>query len=204
MLRTIVENLYIVPIMAMMFMLLYMLGGEDIIFFQRKKLEIDPKSNEKLTAALEKYARTRDCKVLGRTTIEFEGKTMTFDAILLDFFGTVAFKAAGHGGEIYADLGSEEWVQIFEGKRNRFYSPVMAMNGSSRLFRDLYRAENVKAGQSDSLVVFTNKYCNVAVARTLPVCHIRELTNKLSDKKYTADNGADIDAMAAALAKYSK
>ena len=37
MLITIARFAYVVPIMGLMFMLLYILGGEDIIFFRRKK-----------------------------------------------------------------------------------------------------------------------------------------------------------------------
>lgn len=54
------------------------------------------------------------------------------------------------------------------------------------------------------MVVNTNDYCSVAVPKSLPVCHVKDLVKKLESKKYLADNGADIDAMKAAIEKYSK
>ena len=204
MLRTIARFAYVVPIMGLMFMLLYMIGGEDIIFFRRKKYEIDPQADEKLIKALTKFARTRDYKVLGRTTLEFGGSTYTFDAILICYFGTIAFNAEGYAGDIYGEMNGDEWVAIFGGTRTRFLNPLAAMNGSSRLFRDIYRAENVKFGQTEAMAVFTNRDCNVAVARNAAACHVNDLAARLSEGKYITDNGVNIDEMVAALAKYTK
>ena len=78
------------------------------------------------------------------------------------------------------------------------------MNGAERLFREIYRTEKAKFGQIETMVVYTNDYCSVAVPKSLPVCHVRDLVKKLESKKYLADNGADIDAMKAAIEKYSK
>ena len=203
MLQFIAENAYVVLIMAIIFMYMYAFAGEDIIFFRKKHEAIDPKANEKLEKALEKYVRTKDYKVMGRTTVEFGGTTYTFDAIMFAYFGTVCFTAAPQGGDIYGDLGSEDWTAVFQGQRTRFYSPAMAMNGSIKMLKDLYRAEKVKAGNTETIVVFTNNDANVAVARSLPVCHIKDLSSVLNTK-YTADNGADITDMMEAIKKHAK
>lgn len=205
MLRTIARFAYVVPVMGLMLMLLYIMGGEDIIFFRRKKYEVDPKADEKLMDALTKFARSRGFKVLGRTTLEFGGSTYTFDAILISYFGTIAFNAEGYAGDIYGEQNGDEWVAIFEGKRTRFLNPLVAMNGSSRLFRDIYRAEGLsKFGQTDAMAVFTNKECNVAVSRSASACHINNLAARLGEGKFITDNGVNVDEMAAALAKYTK
>ncbi len=204
MLKFLAENLYIVPIMAIIFMMLYMLGGEDIIFFKRKHYAIDPKANEKLVKSLNKFVRGRDFKVMGRTTIEFNGSIHTFDAILLSYYGAFGFAAAPQGGDIYGELNDEQWVAVFQGSRTPFYSPIMAMNGSVKTLKDIFRAEKVKCGNVESMAVFTNKDANVAVARSLAACHVNNLAAKLATPKYLADNGSDIDGMKAALEKYSK
>lgn len=204
MLRFIAENAYIVPIMAMIFMMLYIMGGEDIIFFRKKHEEIDPKATEKLNSALSRYARTRDYEVMGRTTIEFNGVTYTFDAILLCYYGVIGFTAVPQGGDIYGELNDDEWVAIFQKNRTRMYSPVKALNGSVKMFKDIFRAEKVKGGQAENMVVFTNKDANVAVARSLPAFHLNDLQARLSEPKYLVDNGANIEDMKAAIEKYSK
>ena len=204
MLRFIAENGYVVVIMAIIFMYMYAFAGEDIIFFRKKHYAIDPKANEKLDKELAKFVRTRDYKVMGRTTVEFGGTTYTFDSIMFTYYGTICFTAAPQGGDFYGDAASEEWAAIFQGERTRFYSPVMAQNGSIKMLKDLYRNEKVKAGQTDTMVVFTNPDANVAVARSLPVCHLSNLVSTLSSAKYLADNGADISDMMEAVKKYSK
>lgn len=205
MLRTIAEFGYVVPIMAMMFMLLYMLGGEDIIFFRRKKYEIDPKMDENLNKAVTRFARVKGYKAFGRTTLEFGGATYTFNAIIITYFGTIAIKAEPVAGDIYGDMNDEEWVAMYNGSRKRFLNPVVAMNGTAKLFREIYRAENVKKyGQTEVLAVFTNRDCNVAVARNASACHVNDLATRLSEGKFITDNGVNIDDMAAALEKYIK
>ena len=155
--------------------------------------------------ALTKFARTRDYKVLGRTTLEFDGFTYTYDAILVSYFGTVAFAAEPYAGDIYGELNEDQWLAVFDGDRKRFLNPLTGMNGTVKLFRDIYRAENVKKyGQTEAMAVFTNKDSNVAVARNAAACHVRDLATRLSEGKYIADNGAYIEEMVAALAKYTK
>ena len=204
MLEFIARNAYVVPVMACIFLYMYAFAGEDLIFFRKKHYAIDPEANERLEKELSKFIRTKDYKLMGRTTVEFGGTTYTFDAIMFSYFGTICFTAAPHAGDIYGEIGSEDWVAIWQGDRTRFYSPVMAQNGAIKMLKDLYRAEKVKAGTTETMVVFTNKDANVAVARSMPVCHINELPKTLSASKYLADNGSDIDAMMAAVKKYTK
>ncbi len=204
MLRFIAENSYIVMILICIFFGLYAFGGEDLIFFRKKHYESDPNSQENLMDALNRFNRGRDFTVLGKTTVEFNGETHTFDAILLSYYGAVLFSAQPQAGEIYADLNDEQWVAIWQKKRTVFDSPVTAMNSSLKAVKDIFRAEKVKAGQSDVMAVFTNKDAIVAVAKALPACHEKKLGEKLAASKYLADNGANIEAMKAAIEKYKK
>ena len=203
MLEFIAKNRYIVVIMAIFFLFLYMMGGDDIVFFRKKKYMMDPKAQEKLMSGLGKFARVRGFTVMGPTTIKFGDKEMSFDAILLGFFGALGVKACPHGGDIYGDLNSDEWVQIYEGQRISFDSPVNRTLGSTKLFKDIFRQEKVKCGNCESMAIFTNKNANVAVARTLPACHVSNLSSVLETPKFLTDNGADIEGMKAAIEKYS-
>ena len=203
MLQFIANNIYIVLVLIIVFTFLWIMGGEDIVFFRKKKYPIDPNANETLQRAVDRFAAPREYRVLGPTTIEFEGETHYFDAILLSLYGTVAFKAAPWGGEIYGDPGEETWLQVFEGARRRFDDPTKDLAGVAKFFRDIYRAEKVKYGKTDAMVVFTNKKTVVAVPRTAPVCTADDLGTRL-EKNYLADNSADIAGMRRAIDKYTK
>lgn len=203
MLEFLANNLYIVLVLIIVFTFLWIMGGEDIVFFRRKKYPIDPKANITLQRAVDRFASRRDFRVLGPTTLEFGGESYSFDAILLSLYGTVAFKAAPQAGDIYADVGEETWLQVFEGRRGRFEDPTKGLAGVGKFFRDLYRSENIKHGKTDSMVVFTDKHTTVAVPRTRPVCLAEDLVARL-EKNYLADNSADIAGMKRALDKYTK
>ena len=201
-----------IAIGAMVLVVLYIFGyyfdtsgdGNIFVFFRKKKHQYDPKSAEKVETVLNKFARLRGYEVLGRTTIEFGGTTFTFDNIIIGFYGTIAFNICAHGGDIYGDVTSEKWVQIYKDKRYEFDSPIKTLNGSIKMLKDLYRTEGVKCGNTETMNVFTDDFVNIALARSLPVCHVKDLGKKLDASKYLADNGANIEAMKAALAKYTK
>ncbi len=201
MLKFIAEHAYVFWVLVILFLFLYLMGGDDIIFFRRKKYPQDPKAGEKLKNAVERFAVRRDYKVLGPITLEREGERYSFDAVMLGLWGTVAFKAAPRAGEIYADTDSDGWLQVFEGEREYFPDPLKELTGVGKFFRELYRAEGVKYGKTDALVVFTRNNTSVAVSRFSPVCHISDLSAKL-EKNYLSDNGARIDRMREALEKY--
>jgi hypothetical protein len=202
MLENLAKNGFIIPLIIIMFMLLYYFGGENIVFFRKKKHRDDPKTEEKLLSAVNRFARGRDFKVYGETTIEWQGRQKTFDAVLLSFFGTVIFYGNGKGGEIYGDSQLENWVQIFLDERKNFPNPLKDSGADAKIFREIYRSENIKFGQIDSMAVFTNNFLSLAVPKSRGAVSVEEVVKILESKKYVADNGADIPAMAAAIEKH--
>ncbi len=200
----IANKAYIFWILVCIFLYLYVVGGDDIIFFRKKKHAIDPKANEKLNSELAKFARSRDSVVMGPATIEVDGKEYSYDALLLTYAGTYIFSVQPQIGEFYAELTTSEWSSLWNGNRSSVANPLPAMKDNEKLFRDIYRAEGCKYGETHSMVVFTNKNANVVASRTMPVCHVTDLGKKLADVKATTDNGANIQAMKAAIEKHIK
>ena len=200
----IANNIYIVWILVMLFGYLYIVGGDDIVFFRKKKHENDPKAGEKLASAMTKFARSRGYEIMGPVTVEFEGVEHHFDALMFGTSGTLAVSLQPQIGQIYGDLSGEEWAKIWNNERTTFPSPVLAMADYPKFLRDIYRAEGVKFGINQNLVVFTNKNCDVIVSRNTPACHVDNLAQKLNDMKYVADSGANIAGMKAAIEKYTK
>ena len=200
----IANNAYIFWILVCIFLYLYVVGGDDIIFFRKKKHEVDPKAEEKLNSELNKFARSRDCVVMGPATVEFGGKEFSYDALLLTYAGTFVVSKQPNIGEVYADLSSAEWALRWNGNRTTLANPLPAMKEGEKLLRELYRAEGCKYGTTESVVVFTNKNANVIAQRNLPVCHVVDLSKKLVDMKAAADNGTNPEAMKAAIEKHLK
>ncbi len=199
----IAKNAYIFWILVCIFVYLYQMGGEDIIFFRKKRYPVDPKAKEKLADALNRFTRSRDFVVMGPTTIEFEGQEYSFDALLLTYSGLTVFSLQPQIGETYAELSGEEWATQWQGNRTTFPNPLLAMNGNEKLFKDIFRSENAKYIKVQNMVVFTNTHANVVASRNTPAYHVNDLEKKLGDK-VLADNGASIVDMKAAIEKYKK
>ena len=200
----IANNAYIFWILVCIFLYLYVVGGDDIIFFRKKKHEVDPKADEKVNSELSKFARSRDCVVMGPATVEFEGKEFSYDALLLTYAGTFVISKQATIGEVYAELTTAEWAQRWNGERKAIANPLLPMKNGEKILRELYRAEGCKYGITESIAVFTNRNANVVAQRNVPVCHVTDLSKKLTDMKAATDNGANIEAMKAAIEKHIK
>ena len=170
----------------------------------KKGKESKDSMNSSFMRAVRRFADLKGFDVLGKTTLSFNGEEFTFDAILLGFFGTIAIKANYAGGEVYGSYKDEKWCTVDEnGKKTYFESPVTSLSGSVRFFKDLYAAEKVKGGFADSFVVFAGKKTKVFADKRCNVYTVDNLSEKLTNDKYAKDNGANIEAMKAALAKYT-
>ena len=200
----IANNIYIFWLLVLIFLYLYIVGGDDIIFFRKKKYAVDPKANEKLNSELAKFARTRGCEVMGPATIEFEGKEFSYDALLLTYAGTFVFSAQPQIGDIYTEITAKEWKIQYNGESSTVANPLPAMKEVEKMLREMYRDAGCKYGTTNSIVVFTNKNANVVASRNMPACHVVDLGKKLAEMKATTDNGAAIKEMRSAIEKHIK
>ncbi|MBR2503680.1 MAG: hypothetical protein IKB62_06080 [Oscillospiraceae bacterium] len=170
----------------------------------KKGKESRDSMNSAFMRTVRRFADLKGFEVLGRTTLSFNGEEFTFDAILLGFFGTIAIRANYAGGEVYGSYKDEKWCTVDEnGKKTYFESPVTELAGSVRFFKDLYGAEKTKCGMADSFVVFAGRKTKLFADKRCNVYTMDNLNEKLTGDKYAKDNGADIEAMKAALAKYT-
>lgn len=170
----------------------------------KKSKESKDSMNTSFMRAVRRFADLKGFEVLGKTKLSFGGEEFTFDAILLGFFGTIAIKASYAGGEIYGSYKDDSWCSVDEnGKKTYFENPVNELAGSVRFFKDLYAAEKAKGGMADSFAVFAGKKTKVFADKRCNVYTMDNLSEKLTGEKYAKDNGADIQAMKTALAKYT-
>ncbi len=177
-------------------------GVVDISQFVNIK-EKPEKLASSLIKALNRLGTMKSYDVLGKTTLKFGEETFTFDAILLGYFGTIAVKADYHSGDIYGQTNDETWTCVSDGEKTYFPNPIKSTNGTMRFFKEIYKAEKVKSGNVDSVVIFASKKANLFTGKNSPVISISNINQKLGITKYITDNGADIEAMKKALQKYT-
>ena len=177
----------------------------DSNFFKKRQNENGAKSAYE--RAIRNVSTLKNFTVMGRTTVSFEGEEYTFDNLLLSEYGTIAVNAVYEKGDIYGNANDDEWVCVptaAVSNKHYFANPVKSQLGVVRFFKEIYKKEKVKGGFSDSCVVFPYSKTELYVTPK----HINAFTLagfkvKLNDAKYAADNKADVEAMKAAIEKYT-
>ncbi len=178
--------------------------GQSFNVFGKKRLksESDSKATASLLAALKRHTRLKDFTLLEKTNLTFNGKTYSFDAIIIGYFGCLAIKSVDKNGDIYAEYAAENWVQIIDNKRIEFKSPVIENAGSIKFLKDIFKEEKVKSGLVDSTVVLSGKGVNPILHKTISYNTIKTLLSALTTDKYTGDNGVEVKLMEEAILKY--
>ncbi|MEG1895034.1 MAG: NERD domain-containing protein [Oscillospiraceae bacterium] len=200
--ETLVSSIVIALVGAVL-VYLFMDDENKKLIFKKKVKASDDKGEDNLLKVLKRFASVKNFDVLPKTTLKIEDTQFTFDAILVGFFGTIGISSVNLSGEIYGETNSDQWAQVLEGKRAEFANPLKEMNGSVRFFKEIYKEEKVKCGSVDSLVVFTSKKAQLYAGKKSPAISIDKLYSKLDVEKYLTDNGGDMEAMKAAIAKYT-
>ncbi|MEG0021057.1 MAG: NERD domain-containing protein [Oscillospiraceae bacterium] len=200
--ETLVSSIVIALVGAVL-VYLFMDDENKKLIFKKKVKASDDKGEDNLLKVLKRFASVKNFDVLPKTTLKIEDTQFTFDAILVGFFGTIGISSVNLSGEIYGETNSDQWAQVLEGKRAEFANPLKEMNGSVRFFKEIYKEEKVKCGSVDSLVVFTSKKVQLYAGKKSPAISIDKLYSKLDVEKYLTDNGGDMEAMKAAIAKYT-
>jgi len=156
--------------------------------------------------SVHRAATFKNFEVMENTTLEFDGQKYSFDAILLSSWGTIGIKASYAKGDIYGGVNDVNWLCVPNttvSKKEYFENPVREISGSVKFFKELYKSEKVKGGSSDSFVVFPFGKTQLYLGKNTPAYKVEDLQKVLSEHKYSADNGADVQAMKTALEKYS-
>ena len=175
----------------------------DKNFFKNRQKENSAKSS--ITRAMHRAATFKDFELIEDITVEFEGEKFSFDTILLSTYGTVGIKACYAKGDIYGGVNDVNWLCVPNttiSKKEYFENPVRSLGGSVRFFKELYKAEKVKAGSADSFVVFPYSKTTLYLGKNTPAYTLNQAQDVLGEHKYSINNNADVEAMKAALEKY--
>ena len=83
---------------------------------------------------LNRYAISRNYKVLENVQLQLDGKTQTIDFVLVGFFGLLFVSALQGEGDFYGDLKEPRWsfVDADHDRKVRFDNPVLEMDKKGR------------------------------------------------------------------------
>ena len=156
---------------------------------------------QSVKSILQRYAVSRNFKVLENVQIELEGKTQTIDFVLVGFFGVIFVSALQGKGDFYGDFTEEYWSFVDEeNQKIRFLNPVFEMDKKIEMFRRVAahkKMYNIKV--EPAIVVVSSK-----ADAPLYLSHVREdnlvmnvsqFKKFLLDEKFEKDNNVDMNAL---------
>lgn len=198
-------------LIAVMALLVLLIVFASIALFAGDKDFFKNRQNKNSAVAafsrsIHRAAAFKNFEVVENITLEFDGQKYSFDAVLLSAYGTIGLKASYTKGDIYGGVNDVNWLCVPKttiSHKEYFENPAREISGSVKFFKELYKAEKVKGGSSDSFVVFPFAKTQLYLGKNTPAYKVEDLQKVLSEHKYSINNGADVQAMKAALEKYS-
>lgn len=156
---------------------------------------------------LNRYAISRNYKVLENVQLQLDGKTQTIDFVLVGFFGLLFVSALQGEGDFYGDLKEPRWsfVDADHDRKVRFDNPVLEMDKKVDLFRRLMSQKKVYNLKIDTAVVVVGTKSEVPMylshmGEENIVMTVKDFKRFLEKEKFEKDNNVDVAAIAQTIA----
>ncbi|WRS26588.1 NERD domain-containing protein [Oscillospiraceae bacterium MB08-C2-2] len=165
-------------------------------------------ADKKTARVFSRFGRSRGGRVLREVTIRHDGKTASLGTVLLLPWGLVIADTLGCKGNYYGDAASEQWVLTSGDERTVLPNPLKTQREATMLLREYLAASKLYNIRVETLVVYTNKSKDTTVfvdglgkQEQHTVLPIGKLARYLEKDRFEADNGVNIEALAALLAE---
>lgn len=147
------------------------------------------------------------CKILMNLNVPTaDGKTTEIDLLMIHETGIYVFEVKHYKGTIYGDDSGNVWTQYFRTTKNStFKNPILQNDYHITAIKNLF--PNIPVS---SIIVFTNRDCNLKITNNNPnisVCELSNLSRTLNQKLssnpvvYSIE---EIDSIFIKLSKYSQ
>ena len=198
------NGIVIAAILLVVFYMLYILGGDTIVFFNKKVQAENPKAGAAVAGPLRRWAPLHSAKVIGPVTLYKEGEAVCIESILVGTFGVLAVKAVGLSGDIFGDPKEDTLLQVVKNVRTAVPNPFLEQALAAKMLRELLTAEKIKVPVLDCVCVFSEKGVLVNIPKNASFLYLRDLWKSLDKARYLTDNGVDVAAVVAAIEKASQ
>ncbi len=155
---------------------------------------------------LRRYASPREMTVLEDVTVSDSSETVTFEHVLVGYFGVLFVQTIQGGGSFWGDGKEETWAFTDNGSKILFKNPITEMEEKMKIFRKVLAQNKIYNVPLDSCVVLAT----MGKEPKLYLSHIYNpdaiLTESLfkeflRKEKWEQDRGVDKDAVVALFKK---
>lgn len=109
-------------------------------------------------------------RCLNDLLIRYKGHTLQIDHLVVSPHGVFIVETKNFRGKVYGSFGDRNWLQVLNGKKRQFYSPVRQNYRHVEVISDIC---GIKTGKVQSVVVFVGR-CEL---------HLKEVCNTISSKE---------------------
>lgn len=155
---------------------------------------------------LKRFASPRKMTVMENVSLTDGESTVTFDHVLIGYFGVLFVQSIQGGGSFWGDGKEEIWAFTDSDDKVLFKNPIEEMNEKIHVFRRALSRNKVYRVPVESAVVIVTMgkepklyLSNLADAE----CKIltQEMFKAYLDEKFEKDNGVDVEALTALFSK---
>ena len=172
---------------------IFFAGKWLIDFSDRKRLVYGKK---KTKTALLGFSKSHGFKLFSNISVNIDGEKIHFDNLIVGFFGLLAVNVLEPQGEYCGEEGEDKWVFTKDSSRDYIENPI---NQNSDALQKLKKALGKEAGvyklNANELTVFGGKPSKTQVYTKAEnkVCFAKDLGKVLKDKRFSDDNGVDVE-----------
>lgn len=149
---------------------------------------------------LRRYARLNNFQLVAPACWAREGKLAQFDGVLVGYFGVLAVRCLGYGGQVFGGEKEPVWVQTKGEQRFEFENPLDRNARDARVLREVLIAAGLRNIPVETALVCTGgKGQELALPRSTPYYTPKTLGRYLNTSRFDQDKKVDVEKTAQAL-----
>ncbi len=156
-----------------------------------------------VSKTLKRYASRRNMTVLSDVSIGNGSETVTFDHVLIGYFGVLFVQSIQGAGSFWGDGKQDTWAFSDEKSKTKllFKNPFDEMNAKLSVFRSvLAKNKQYKVPVDSAIVIVTlgdpPKMYLSNIKDSNAILLDSQLSAFLHDERFEKDNGVDVEAIA--------
>lgn len=204
-------NLVIISLLLAVFVLC--LGAWVFQYLANNVLNANGKGAAKKTAReLKNFSLIRGFKVLSNLELNWQGKTVHIENLLIGYFGILLVTTCGARGGFYGTLDGNSWVlaqgesaEGGGGKRREIQNPCKEQVQILAMLREILSKKKIYNLPMEHIVYFSNRSrkTTVSITHNGELLLSGKLKGYLGKTKFERDIGIDIAEVAAAITAHA-
>lgn len=170
---------------------------------KRSRLKKGVYGQKKLNSILKRFSRLRSFKVLSGVTLNYGGKTVYIENLLVSFYGLLVVNTVNDKCEYYGERRDMKWTRVGENIREAVPNMIRDGEDAISVLREILGRNGIYKMQIEQYLITTRRLKGGATQMFVSGCpeimNISTFKKQIHKVKYEKDNDVDVDAVIAAV-----